>query len=671
MCEESTLHVPSGAYEKMPLNIDSDDPLFNVGKKDLFIALRMAHENRWVAEWLFKENSQPFHKQSTLPPEAFHNSLAIHLHNDISTPGQCPSDTQPLDNNFEKGPCSERADTKFTVTKDIDLLLVPVANVSGLTVGYTFMKSVQEAAYTRPLFPPNRVPGATRFTPSLISGRFAFEDSTRDFLMVVNGMSPHLTGIVSMRWPTENTRDRSFFAVPKSEYGPDHLPSRVLSVQCNVDREIPSRQHYQFDTPYRPDSATRTDSASSRTDSTTLGSTEDECYTDATADDNDALDMLFTTPEKITAQLQAQPPVQNDWFPGSDIEMDIDLATDLADGLESIGTVLAPDQADLLPALLQDFGASERDMEDMERLFNDDVDMLASGAGRFDSPLSQTTTISPVSSSETSSSVHTGTQLTLSAPAMRPPSLQTAGSWLVSGDEGATPDGVGIPRVPDRNDTSSGSFNMSALLDSLGAIERSMKGSFFSPKVRKDILHPQTGELLSRCTGELTSRNVDIAGQNLSLFRQVAAQTYYSSLLSVSNDTRLITAHPPIAPAAPPAPSNPFGGELLKQTESNDARKVASLAPAALAPRPVAPRPTPVTSKAGDKDDEAAKEAKLEAKRIKNRMSAAKSNQKRRAQLESQRKELAVLRKRVEELKAKKQHMTEENESLRRLVLET
>lgn len=67
-------------------------------------------------------------------------------------------------------------------------------------------------------------------------------------------------------------------------------------------------------------------------------------------------------------------------------------------------------------------------------------------------------------------------------------------------------------------------------------------------------------------------------------------------------------------------------------------------------------------------DEEAAKLSKLEAKRIKNRLSAARSNHKRRLQLEAQKKELALLRKRVEELKSKKQLVTAENESLKKKV---
>lgn len=59
-------------------------------------------------------------------------------------------------------------------------------------------------------------------------------------------------------------------------------------------------------------------------------------------------------------------------------------------------------------------------------------------------------------------------------------------------------------------------------------------------------------------------------------------------------------------------------------------------------------------------------EAKLELKRIRNRLSAAKSNQKRREHLEAQKKELACLKMRVEELRLKKLSIARENESLKK-----
>jgi len=56
---------------------------------------------------------------------------------------------------------------------------------------------------------------------------------------------------------------------------------------------------------------------------------------------------------------------------------------------------------------------------------------------------------------------------------------------------------------------------------------------------------------------------------------------------------------------------------------------------------------------------------KAEMKKIRNRLSAAKSNQRRRIQLEAQRKELENLQERVVELEKLKQQRSEENRQLR------
>ena len=360
-----------------------------------------------------------------------------------------------------------------------------------------------------------------------------------------------MTGIVSMRWRDDISRDRSFFAIPKADYGPDNLPSRVLSLQCNVDYEEVATPMFE---------------------------------------------------EKLFADFNAGVPYEKmstDW-------MNAPLDDPWPESLESIGTVIQPDDPILLPGLLQD----------VDIIPPVDIDNIFSDA---------TTTLSDPNSLSTSSLIPTPTA---------PHSPLRQESWLLSGQP---PDGVGVPRRPGRTDTSSGAFDMSLLSESLANIEKTMSGNFYSPKVRKDVLHPQTGELLSRCTGELRAQLQSVDGVPLTLFRQIAAQAYYATQVPMSHDTRLL------APAAGTAKS-----------------RVA----------PLAPRPMP-TSAVDQMSEEAVKEAKLEAKRIKNRMSAAKSNRKRRAQLEAQRSELSVLRERVEELRGKKLRVLEENEFLKQQIQET
>lgn len=374
---------------------------------------------------------------------------------------------------------------------------------------------------------------------------------------------------------------------------------------------------------------------------------------------------------------------------------------------------------------------------------------------------------------------------------------RTDAPWL-TGNTIDTPDGVGVPRNPGANDTSSGAFNLAALSEALSTIEVAMKGNFYGPKVRKDVMHPQTGELLSRCTGQISGRALTLDQNTVSWMRRSAAQSYYANLLAVSTDMRITAApvnqspsrlsattpstshdvndghrpslavlpanarplpthshahsqkpppqsqsqsqpphphqpgvlvvNPGVSGATPYALATPLGAEASAAAETAQLpiimfQRVPS-ASAPLAPRPAAapaprlngnigPRPTanaaahaaaataagassmgtaaakgtgkgsaatgisPLTSNATGavpiqpsapvKDKEELQESKLEAKRIKNRLSAAKSNQKRREQLEAQKKELALLRQRVTELKSRKQRISAENDSLRTL----
>lgn len=716
MCDPVPLSavLPSD-YEKMPEKIDSEDPLFNVGKKELETALRMASSHDWVAEWLFSQSSQIFHPRTApIPPEAFDNSLAIHLRHNIYTPSPCPRTMRTAAQGTPNHLKREDNDA-LTVTKDIHLLLVPFVNIDGITTGYTFLKGVQEATIRPPEFTSHRHQSPTEF----VSGRFAFDIAKRDFLMVVNSMSPHMTGLVSMRWRGEKSRDRSFFAVPKADYGPGRLPSRVLSVQCHVDHEVPdaTAPEFQFTAPVdniSMSAMTVPDSMSDHSASTNEDVLEqfphnyvncsdptkdDDVYESEErdfalrGDDEDDLDEdgLPFSDECDTDQLQGSnatgpTPVTDELKPlfvSEDFLKDQD---SWSQGLESIGTVINPfdDPDGLLPEFLQDFSANLQNMDEIEKILSGTSDILpdpnpmlsdkieyTAKHGRLDADAFALSSIRSLPSSLDELSVD---------------GLSDVGpSWLLSSQE-STPDGVGIPRRPTRNDRSSGAFDMTALIGSLATIERALKGQFHGPKVRKDILHPQTGELISRCTGVVDANIAGASPDNIRLLRSIAAQAYYASRMAVSNDAPLITI-PPNSAGLYTANQilsesrSPTDEPRRKQGRTGTQKRPA---PATLAPRSLAriapppgiplmeslqsyetaaPEPDSVTM-----DEKASREAKLEAKRIKNRLSAARSNQKRRAQLETQKKELTQLRERVEELKSKQQLVSEENETLKRQV---
>ena len=470
---------------------------------------------------------------------------------------------------------SDHSSSTIMVSKDVDILIVPVAAMDGITVGYTFMNGVQSAMTNVPdnpwanFKPPN----------SFITGRFCFDEARRDYLMAVNGLSPYLTGLISLRWRDKHTRDNAFFAIPKASYGAHNLPSRVLNLQCNID--------YQQPRPY----------------------------------DNPPPRPSQPAP-KSPEPTPPQHPIYPDHLPNASLELAINelhtLLPDGLDALESIGTVLQPSDTDILPDLFPDFPSQA--LADMDQLLSDTSTMMPTpedsyGSDTVTSPFSVVSPASPCSRASPE-------------PVAMTSNMTHSKSWLLSA---SPPDGVGVPRVPGSSDTSSGAFNMNALSESLASIELTMKGDFFSHRVRKDILHPQTGELMSRCTGLSNHKMASELTPALRAFKQAAAQTYFASQLSARMDHKLLLP--------------------------NVRRRVATLAP----------RPTVAS---GDElsEEEKAKKAKLEAKKIKNRMSAAKSNQKRRQQLEAQRNELAFLKERVELLKNKKHEIIVENEQLRKRV---
>lgn len=713
MCDRVPLSaVRPSDYEKMPERIDSKDPLFNVGKKELEIALRMASLHDWVADWLFSQSSQIFHPRTApIPPEAFENSLAIHLRHNISTPPHCPRamrTSSPATQNHLK---REDKDA-VTVTKDVDLLLVPFVNIDGITTGYSFLKGVQEVTTRPPDFIPQRQQPPSEF----VSGRFAFDVAKRDFLMIVNSLSPIMTGIVSMRWRDEKSRDRNYFAVPKADYGPGRLPSRVLSVQCQVEHEIPdaAAPEFQFKAPadnISMSAMTVVDSMSSHSTSTNDHPTEQSPHDHGGCPDLSRDDDVYESDERDFAlQGDADDDADEDGHPfgvGCDTEQlyggnsfDQVAETDESksftpedsskdqdgwpQGLESIGTVINPfdDPDGLLPELLADFPTNMQYMDDVEQILSGTSDILPDSNLALSDKIERSAKHARLDADEFAlSPIQTFTSSPDELSVNRV--LDVGSSWILSSQE-STPDGVGIPRRPTKNDRSSGAFDMSALIGSLAAIERTVKGQFFGPKVRKDILHPMTGELISRCTGVVSANVAGASPDDMKLLRSIAAQTYYASRMSVSNDAPLIIMPPNIADMYA---ANEIASEIHSPTDE-PRRKYGRTgtqkrpAPATLAPRPlariapppgrphleslhpyeaVASEPSPVTM-----DEEAAREAKLEAKRIKNRLSAARSNQKRRAQLEAQKKELAQLRERVEELKSKQRLVSEENETLKR-----
>lgn len=166
--------------------------------------------------------------------------------------------------------------------------------------------------------------------------------------------------------------------------------------------------------------------------------------------------------------------------------------------------------------------------------------------------------------------------------------------------------------------------------------------------------------------------------------REMATQTYYASVLSPAVDGRLVTSSVTAAAEQLLSPNNMWSsflntGKDLSSVISTSNSSALSLSTGQTVAPPtmshtLAPRPVVHEEK---KPKEVAKGAvlgaidKTEAKKIRNRLSAARSNQRRRKQLEAQKRELEILQQRVIDLKRKKESMTMENQRLRLQFLDS
>lgn len=77
-------------------------------------------------------------------------------------------------------------------------------------------------------------------------GRFAFDGTTNDLLIVVNRMNEHATGIMSIKRGDGRTRERACFAVMNGCYGYKALPARIARLTAMSERRLASIPKYQF-----------------------------------------------------------------------------------------------------------------------------------------------------------------------------------------------------------------------------------------------------------------------------------------------------------------------------------------------------------------------------------------------------------------------------------------
>lgn len=657
------------------------DNLSAVGMYELHNALRLARESMSAAEWLFSKGTQLFHgRNSSLPPEAFSNALAVHMRHNLT-------------------PSSLDCSSANSITKDMDMLFVPVAKDNGITFGYSFMLGVQQETginyfNQRPLSaacsleqPSNGYSsgGFRPPDPPFIAGRFVFHHKTHDLLVVSPNYANGMTGVASMRWRNKKQRDQAFFLIPTGDYGPDNLPYRVISVQSNVDQIVrtdPPSTVEEYSTHSCDNDLQKINQQQQQSEvDVVMSSIEDPSSNKSTylADNNDPFiksrDQNTNTHSTDLNTSNSDPTIMG-------FEENESIAGEWPEFLDTIGTSMqADDPSGMFPNLLNALEEDQQKfVEELERIFSDNgSDLFSRKAPDNITPHPGLLATSP-GSSLSSSDPETPENVISDLPiedqnASDIPEVQ---SHFITG---SNPDGVSMPRTPSNSDTSAGAFDLSTLTNALSSIEESLQGSFFSKRIRKDTLHVNTGELVSRTSGRmhLDLHRIQNPFQN-NFLRQAAAQFYYTNTLPINPDMMFMNMNMSTQPLVLPtseihSTQLSATGQRTKKPGRAVARKgrppiIRKPSIPILAPRPIpvaiAPTHVPAVSlgSSGIAEQEE-RDAKLEAKRIKNRLSAAKSNQKRRAQLEAQKRELAILREKVDELEAKKMNMEEDNERLR------
>lgn len=517
----------------------------------------MPAQHRWIADWIFADADDAFHRNIPVSPEAFHNTLAVqinHQFTEVEAAALCPHVAQRENTEGNKCPVTgmtiaQSPSHRSVRVSNADLLLLPVANLDGITVGYSFGASDHESAG-----------GSTTTRGPPFCGRFAFNSADDDLLMVINGVpsaAPKpwsaMTIIMSVaKLPGKETREHTFITCPKMEYGFEHLPSHSLSV-ASAEGTPPekSKAVAVFD------------------DLEELLAMRD-------------LDSLSSTEKLLGCPVGPVPstPRLFDAFPN--------------DGENSL--------------LLHDSSNGESPVHSEDTMVSDDVsnmDFVQSLIFDMKTPIG-----SPVRSA-----------------------LTRATPWG-SGSYGATSDGVGIPRMPGRSPTSSGAFDMRALSLALGGIAASLDGTYITTKTKPRIFDPVTGRSVTRALLKVVA-TLERANDTVSaMLQRQAAALYFAAATTIRSDEGRLKA-----PSAMPVCPLVYGARAV--TVVGTSRRSSEIK---------------------------AREERKEAKKRRNRMSAARSNQRRKEALELRKKGLADLKARAHELQRRKETLTVENQSLKERV---
>lgn len=238
------------------------------------------------------------------------------------------------------------------------------------------------------------------------------------------------------------------------------------------------------------------------------------------------------------------------------------------------------------------------------------------------------------------------------APSIPEETDKTRSMPWVPGSYGQTADGVGIPRRAGPNANSSGAFDMNSLNDALKGIMTSLQGSFYSSRARHEQFDFITGRRLNNGFRNVIARLEKVDDTILTKMRRQAATMYCAAMASIRTDEALL----PILGMQGWPRTHP-------QSTSGTRRNV-------LQPAPLQASDNAFVLKNRIFEDQAArnKADRIEEKKRRNRLSAARSNLKRKEVWDAKKRDLSQLKSRVGELKSRKKFLVSENKVLRRVI---
>ncbi|PXF47604.1 hypothetical protein BWQ96_02583 [Gracilariopsis chorda] len=223
--------------------------------------------------------------------------------------------------------------------------------------------------------------------------------------------------------------------------------------------------------------------------------------------------------------------------------------------------------------------------------------------------------------------------------------------WII--DESSRPaDNVGIPATPGNADTSSGAFNFDALSESIHDIERAICGRF-STSESAHMSFTKDFELPQRTVVDISTASAFDAN----LLRRRAVTEYFAATAPVVTDERYL---PFVLPSNPQA--------LLPMPQEDQPMGHSATRPTTIAPKPLPVSNTDRQTMQSNTAAQQARERMLEARRRRNRMSAARSNERRKQNWNRSMQTLNSLKKRVHELETRRAQLVEENDVLRHII---